>query len=43
MDRLKQTPAGMTGNEWDFNVRRRKNIMIKKQGNLLNGIEKNPV
>ena len=34
MDRLKQTPADMTGNELDFNVKRRKNNMNKNQGNL---------
>jgi len=31
MDRLKQTPADMTGNELDFNVKRRKNNMNKNQ------------
>ena len=37
MDRLKQTPADMTGNELDFNVKRRKNNMNKNQGNLFRG------
>ena len=43
MDRLKQTPADMTGNELDFNVKRRKNNMNKNQGNLSRGIEKKPL
>ena len=38
MDRLKQTPADMTGNELDFNVKRRKNNMNKNQGNFLRGL-----
>ena len=29
VDRLKQTPADMTGNELDFNVKRRKKNMNK--------------
>ena len=40
MDRLKQTPADMTGNELDFNVKRRKNNMNKNQGSLLRGVDK---
>ena len=43
MDRLKQTPADMTGNELDFNVKRRKNNMNKNQGNLFKGIDKKTV
>jgi len=40
VDRLKQTPADMTGNELDFNVKRRKKNMNRKKVKDVHTVER---